>query len=459
MKIKNLFILAASALTLSVLPISCASAPGSEPFYDNNIGDFSSARLSNGIEITYKINSYGKIPVVRLLFEGGVPLIPSEKSGLEQITLDLMLHGSKNYSYESLQQLTYEKQFQINGSSGKDYSSMGFVCIQRDFNLVTEVLADALLNPLFLEKDFTQEMTDAKSSVHRMTSDPERLLGLKVADTLYKGHQYWSRTYPTAESVEKITLEDVKNHHQELLNASRIKIVVVGNFTSDQQKAITELFEEKFGQIPAKDYQRPVISEIQIDDQPVYVENKLAGDIGYIQGFFKCPDRTSPEYIPFAIAEMFLDEILFSEVREKNSALYSIGTGIAGGRKRVGSISLYKASEKENLKKIVYDAVASFPKTEDEINEKLDGYKNKYITILFNSSQSSSGIAGSVGASIIYNDSPTQYLHRSAEVQAVTAKQVLEVYKKYFNWSDSENPNPVKWIILSGKDSVRDFKF
>ncbi|WP_191014100.1 M16 family metallopeptidase [Treponema zioleckii] len=458
MKISKIILAAFSAFLVSALSISCASSPKSEPYYDNNINDFSYAKLSNGINVVFKKNVGSKIAVARMLIEGGVPFISPEKSGLEDITLQLMLHGSKNYPYADLQKLSYDKSFSIGASSGKDFSAVALVCIKRDIEETLGIFADNILNPLFLEKDFEQQMTDEKASVHRTLASPESLLSLSIAKNVYKNHQYASFTSATEESLKNIKLDDVKNLHKELLNSKRISFVIVGNFSSDEQSKITSILDKYFGSLQEKPYARPEISDLTCNGENVYISNEQAGEIGYIAGIFKCPERTSEEYVPFAITEMYLDDILFAEVREKHSALYSVGCGIIGGRKLLGAISLYKVTEKENIKKIVYDALNSFPKTEAEIEEKLDNYKNKYITSLFSSSQNSSGIASNISSSLIYRDSATQYLHRSAEVQAVTAKQILAVYKKYFS-QEGENPNHIRWIILSGKDSVNQFKF
>lgn len=72
-------------------------------YYENNIGDFFEAKLSNGIPVVFKRNSGSQIAVVRLLIEGGVPFVKYEKGGLEGITLDLMIHGSQKYSYQKIQ--------------------------------------------------------------------------------------------------------------------------------------------------------------------------------------------------------------------------------------------------------------------------------------------------------------------------------------------------------------------
>ena len=158
---------------------------------------------------------------------------------------------------------------------------------------------------------------------------------------------------------------------------------------------------------------------------------------------FDCPERYDEDYVPFAISLMYLDDIFFDEVREKAGAVYSIGTGVLGGKEMLGAISAYKISNLENIHELIYRAIDDFP-DENQIELKLEQYKNKYITTLFDSSQNATGLAANIITSVEYSGNPETYLKRSAQVQAVTAKDVRNAYEKYF-----AKENKILWITVS----------
>lgn len=456
---KKIIITAFYALVSIGLFVSCGSTSNvKSAYYESNIGDFSEMKLDNGIPVVFKKNEGSQIAVVRVIFEGGVPFIPYEKSGLEGITLNLMLHGSENYSYQKIMRLEYEKSFSISKSNSKDYSTVSMSCIKRDFAEVLDILADGINNPLFLEKDFKQQMKLEEESLQSSLSDPMGKLGIELTETVFKNHPYHTMNSVNESSVKNISLLDVKNHHAGLLNSSRMKIVAVGNFSDEDEQEIFSKFNEYFGGVGLAGFNKPEIPKITLDSTKVLVECESAGEIGYAEGLFACPERDSEEYIPYVIASMFIDDSLFKIVREKNSAVYSVGTGIIGAKKLAGAISIFKASKTEGIKGWVTDAIADFPKSEKDVKEKLDSYKNKYITTIFENSQSVGGIAGNIVSSLIYRDSPSEYLNRTAQVQAVSAKDVMDAYDKYFA-PLVEEPSKIKWIVLSGKETVGKFDF
>ena len=229
----------------------------------------------------------------------------------------------------------------------------------------------------------------------------------------------------------------------------------IGDFNNDLLSDFVSRLDESFGLIEAKPFALPSIPNFAPNGENVFVANAQAGDTGYITGIFPCPERTSGEYIPFAIASMYIDDLFFSIVREKHGAVYSIGSGVVGGKKLLGAISIYKATEKAQLKEFTYEAIDAFD--EKSVADKLDQYKNKYISSIFSSSQSSAGVASSVIASLEYHGSESAYLKRAELVQKVSAKQVIAAYKKYFQPITKENA--AQWIVVDGAENLSKYDF
>ena len=298
---------------------SNASRGANSTFYESNIGDFSEEKLDNGIPVVLKRNSGSQVAVVRLVFDGGVPLVPFQKSGLEEITLDLMLHGSERYSFQKIQRLEYEMMFSMASAPYRDFSTISMNCIYRDFNDVLDVFADSVLNPLFLEKEFRKEITLQSDSLHSALNSPEGVLSDSLSKVAFVGHPYRSAVSVNRDSDGRITLEDVKAQHGRLLNADRMKIVAVGNFSDGDRKEILERLNMHFGKVACAGFSRPEIPEIDISGarRVTVAECVQAGEIGYIEGIFPCPNRDSPDYVPYVLASMFIDDSLFKTVREK----------------------------------------------------------------------------------------------------------------------------------------------
>ncbi|MBQ4378738.1 MAG: insulinase family protein [Treponema sp.] len=452
----KIFAVLALFTVFSAVLVSCGSTKVDAPSMEEQVEDFTTKSLSNGITITFKQNRGSKIIVVRMIIEGGTSAIDENMGGLEDLTLDLVLRGSEKFPYEKIKQMEYEKSFSLSSSVGKEYSSLGFICIQRDMSEVLELFSDCVLNPQFLESDYSQLMTENSVAIARKEAEPSGALSLALTKTAFQGHPYATTSGITSNTYKNMNLDLVKTHYQSLLNASRIKFVVIGNFSSDLQSDFTVRISEKFGMLSKKAYSAPKIPKIPFGERsPVKIANEQAGESGYITGFFPCPSRNDADYVPFAIATMYLDDLFFSEVREKAGAVYSVNTGVIGGNQLAGVISLYKASEKKNLKKTVVQAINAFnPET---VENEIDQYKNKYISSLFSPAQTASGTASTIVSSIEYFDSPDAYLKRVELVQAATAKQVCDAYKKYIEPIAKEDY--IRWIIVDSEKNLDDYDF
>ncbi|MBQ9622056.1 MAG: insulinase family protein [Treponema sp.] len=438
-----------------VLLVSCGSTGNVGGKHLSPAEEFSKTQLSNGIPVVFKQNRGSKIVVLELVFEGGTSLISNDKSGIEALTLDLMLRGSEKYPYSAIQKLEYEKSFSLNSGSGKDFATAGFICIQRDLSLVLELFTDCMMNPAFSETDFNQKMTEAASSIASKKADPSGALGTAIRKSVFKGHPYESSASITEDSLANIKFSSVKEFYQNLLNAQRMKIAVVGSFSPELIKDFSAELEKSFGTIPKKAYSAPKIPKISIENKAVKIANEQAGDTGYIAGVFSCPSRTDDDYIPYALATMYLDDMLFSQVREKAGAAYSLGTGVLGGKEFAGVLEVFKATEKKNLKKLIYDTILSYDET--VIDKKLDQFKNQYISSIFSSSQTAAGVASNVISSMEYWGNEKTFLSRADKVQAVSSKQVIAAYKKYLLPVAKENA--AQWIIVDGKNNLAKYDF
>ena len=448
-KKKKINVIVCAALSALVLCFAgCSSSPKAEKdaWYEENSKDFSLYTLKNGIPVIFKKTNGGQVFVLRTVFEGGTPLVSREFAGIESLTLEMMFHGSKKFSYEDIQNMQYAVSFSMNHSSGRDYSVTGIKCLQKDLDTVLEVYADSIISPAFLKEDFNQLLLNTEDSIQRTMAEPDGQLAMELEKAAFGNSAYSSPAQVTEESIKKMTLEALKTHHKKLLDAGRIKFVIVANMESEVQQNLVEKLDGLFGQIQPQGYKRPEIPKIAVEGEDLFIKNEQAGTAGYSVGFFDCPERYDEDYVPFALALMFLDDIFFDQVREKAGAVYSVGTGVLGGRQMLGAVSAYKISDLQNIHSLIEKAMLDFP-DEKNLAGKLEQYKNKYITTLFESSQSGTGVAANIITSLEYSGKPDTYLKRSAQVQNVTAKQVYEAYKKYL--APDTKTKKIRWITVA----------
>lgn len=445
---KRVFYLLAVCFFSAVF-ISCSTTKARQDDFESIYFDsdgFYQTSLSNGINLIMKRSGPAQICALRIYFVGGSSVQSAEFSGLDDVAFEMMSRGGKKYNYEAIQKVLYDETASYGASGGRDASYIGFRCIKHSFSKMLEILADCVLTPSFNPEDFEIVMQEEKASLQNRLNDPSSVVVSMIENSVYKETCYETDDAVTETSIENVTLEKIVETHAALLNANRIFIAASGNFFDNDVKELVKKLNKSFGKIGASDFEVGEVGEFNFEPSVEFKPLEVAGDSGYIMGYFPAPERTAEDYVPFAISTMILDEILFEKVREEKGAVYSIGMGALTSRKTVGILSVYRASEKSKLKGYIESAVALFP-DEAKIEEKLEEYKNKYITTLYENNQTVSAACGSIAASKIYFENPKAHLSRSEQVTATTAAQVREAYEKYIMMTGDWG-----WKIVSGVD-------
>ena len=411
----------ADAGSRSAGPSTSKTAPEPGPFYKSNIGDFETRTLSNGIKLYVKRNRTNRVLNLKLVLLGGSSVVPPAKAGLEGTTLALMARGSAAYDYESILDAEYRTSSGISYSAGYDYSSYDLNCIDTYLPELLDIYLDGFLRPSFRPERFEDVRNEAAQAQESRMGDPDQRGRYLGTQAIFAGHPYASDPAGTPESLEAVTLEDVRAHHGTLLNADRIFLAAVGNFDVD---ALAAKLESALGSVPKKGAVAPVTAQPATSGPLILEAHPASEDVAYIQGYFRIPGRQDKDYVPFAIAADMLDDLMFNVVREKYGACYSVGTIFRPAAASYGILWIYQASDIEGIRKYVKEASdylteGKLIRSKDpssgqyvlaSVEDRLSAYRNKYVNAVFASQRTNADIAAQVVRSVVYAGDPADYL-------------------------------------------------
>jgi zinc protease len=133
------------------------------------------------------------------------------------------------------------------------------------------LVAEVLREPAFLASEFEELRRSSLTNAEAQRGDPSAIAGERLSRHLQpypEGH--WMRTPSVDENIaelKKVTLDDVKRCHAELVGASGAHLVAVGDFDAD---ALARLAEELFGgwkspvpykRIASRYFERPALED------------------------------------------------------------------------------------------------------------------------------------------------------------------------------------------------------
>ena len=437
-----------SLLLFAFFAMSCASnkeRPIGEFFYDENVGLFREGTLSNGISVSLKHIPFEKNIELRVLFEGGAASCPKGKSGLDQLTLDLI--GSSNSEIKD--RLARGQYFSQSGCLS-DFSYIGFSAAAKDFWDSLAIFSSSLIEERYSHDDYLQKETAAATAALSRSENPRHELLSAVQASLYSSSPYYDGIYYKPQS--RVSEYDIDKNLSSLLDAKRMKIIAAGNFSgapkSDKsvrrsKKDELQIFEKTsgllmqeleslFGSIKGGQWTPPYVPPLDIKKGGRKEErSEFSGGDYYAALCFECPSRGSDDYEAFALATLALDSVLSRELVEKQKLCSYAGTAVLNSRR---SAVLIIASGKKTSRDVfesLQSALKEFPQ-EYDLKGPLDFYKNIYISRVEGASHNAGATLDQMASGVVYQNGASSFLGRPKKIRGLSVQDVRAAFEKYF---------------------------
>jgi len=257
---------------------------------------------------------------------------PPAKDGVEDVLNELFSYGTKD-----LDRLGFQKALDdiaADESAGYDFSLQ---VLKPNFSRGVQLLADNELNPALPAEAFevikpqtAQFIAGRLKSPGYRTARARSLALFPPADPALRE--------PTSETVSSLTLNDIKDYYAKTLRPDLATLVVIGDVTPDEAKAVVEKW---FGQWKALG-SKPVV------DLPRVPENKASAanvpDPSELQDTVDLSEivpitRFDPDYYPLQLGNHvlgggFYATRLYHDLRQVNGYVYNVDVRLGAGKTR-----------------------------------------------------------------------------------------------------------------------------
>jgi zinc protease len=257
---------------------------------------------------------------------------PRGKEGLSDLLDHVMLQGGST----SLDQAQFRAAIYDIGADAAPGTVFSLKVPLDQLERGVALLADAQLHPALPEKVFRisqKKFTD----IYR---------GLKNSPELARDHAYMEAILPkgdpllhyeTAESISKLTLQDLREHHAAVFRPDLTTIVMTGNIKPDRARAIVERYFGAWRAAgPKPDTEFPPIP----DNKPLSImvtdDSSRQADVVLAQS--SKLNRAHPDYYPFLLGLNVLSgsaaSRLNQSLRENRGLVYAVEADFSAGRTR-----------------------------------------------------------------------------------------------------------------------------
>ena len=255
-----------------------------------------SEALDNGLHIYGDTSD--EVPLVNfsLSVKGGQLIEPKDQSGVAYLTANLLTKGTQDKTIAALEEALDLLGASVYAYAGQEALTLSGSTLARNFDETMQIVAEILLQPRWDKAEFELQKKELLTRLEQQKADPGSIANLAFSKAIYgTDHQLAKNILGTTESVEALTLEDVKAFYNNLVpNLSDLELV--GAVDLDQVKdAIAPLATNW----KAKDVEVTMPSvEANLDRGKIYFIDIPNAKQSQLRFGYVALAATDPEFLP-----------------------------------------------------------------------------------------------------------------------------------------------------------------
>jgi predicted Zn-dependent peptidase len=264
----------------------------------------------------------------------------------------------------------------INFGINYDYSALTLASTRQHFDRAWEIFTDAALRPSFTPDDFARVKNRHIVALSDDTDVPDSYLQVLQSRVAYTGHPYLNDPRGTTESINRLTIEDMKRFHQQMMQTSRMLLVVVGDIEPQQFR---RMVEGTLGKLPRGEYRATPPPQLAFDSQTLEVTQRSL-PTNYVQGVFAAPTLSAPDIYPMRIASAILQNRVFVEVRVRRNLSYAPDAFLGSQGANTGGIYV-TAVDANQAVRVMLDEITRLQNQQvspDELKATVQQFLTKY---------------------------------------------------------------------------------
>ncbi len=411
-----------------------------------NVPEVWETSLKNGLEI-YGIENY-ELPLVEfeISLKGGLMLENTSKTGVSNLLAVLMSKGTAQKTPQELEAAIDELGASIRVSSGRQSITIRGNSLARNYTKTLQLVEEILLEPRWDEREFELAKQSIRSSLSQQSANPNSIAANTFNKLLYgENHILSYNPMGTPESVEAITMDDLKAYYHSYFSPSVATMHVVGAIDKKEVKAslsgINKRWNSKTVTFPEFETPTPPSeSTVYFYDVPNAKQSVLRF------GYLAMPE-TDADYYPAVIMNYKLGgggfaSRLTQELREGKGYTYGIRSGFSG-TDMVGPFMIssgVRTNVTYESAALVKEILEEYPETfsqEDLKNTK--SYLQKSAARSFETSRAKLNMLSKIST---YGWQPGYIQEREQIVENITQDRIKELARTY------ANPNRMIWLIV-----------
>ena len=394
----------------------------------------------NGLKVLIKHREGSQTVVAGLFIKGGARNISAANAGIESLMLDAASEATVKFPRQRLRTELSRMGTAISSGVNYDYSALTLASTRANFDRSWDIFTDVALRPAFTIQDVERVRNRMVLSIRGDADTPDSYLQALQARVAYAGHPYLNDPRGTAEAVSQLTAESLRRYHKQMMETSRLLLVVVGDL---DPHLLRQRIAKSFGKLPRGDYRPAALPELSFAASTVEV-TKRDLPTNYVQGVFAAPGLASPDIYPMRVAATVLQNRLFVEIRSKRNLSYAPDAFLWSQGSNLGGISV--SSTDANQSVLIMLEEISRLRREPIPQSELKRTVQHYLTRYYLGQETNAAQAGELAQAELIAGGWRNSAAFMEKIGAVTPADVQRVAEKYMR--------NIRFVVLGDPKSV-----
>jgi zinc protease len=387
--------------------------------------------LSNGVRVIVQRKSGRPTFVLRGSIASSPAFQPPGEEGISRLASSVADYGSEKYPFAQRRKATDEMgAFVVTGDS---FSAQGET---RDFERIADIIANGEAQPTFAEPWLSLERSQLANSLQSENNISGVMIDRAYDELLLSGDDP-SLHNPTAQTVDRITRDDLLTFAKRYWRPDLTTIAVVGDLSPQR---VRETLESAFGSWQASGSKPDAHLMAMPPASKGHDYIGTSANQVFIRLGQPAVPRSSPDYDTFLVLNQILggsgafESRLWQELRQKRGLVYSVNSSIQANADR-GDFRIELSASPQRVVEAVKFVRQELARFQDEpvSSTELQEAKVRLVSDALLEEASSSGQAKQL-LDILRNDLPPDYYRtlndRFANITAADVQRVAKTYLK-----------------------------
>ncbi len=382
--------------------------------------------LPNGLRILTETMPAVRSATVGIWADVGSSLETRERRGISHLVEHMLFKGTQRRTARQIAETMDGVGGNLNAFTDKEATCYYAKVIDRHVPLALDVLADMFLNSKFDPQELAKERNVVLEEIKMYEDSPDELIHDVFLQTMWSGSNLGEPTIGFADTVARVTSEDLRRHMHAHYAPNTVVVAAAGNVDHDR---FTELVAEQFAAfggsaatpLPERPATTPAARVHHKDSEQAYI-------VMGTRGIDVRDERRYALTLMDTVLGGGMSSRLFQEIREQRGLVYSVYSFQAAYR-AAGLFGVFAGTSPENVRSCIdliveqFERIASVPIAPDEFHLAKEHVKGS-LTLSLESTSGRMIRLGRNELSLGRHVSPEEIEQR---IDAVTESEVAEL--------------------------------